>query len=90
MQIGACGIACEVCSAFTGGSCQGCVSGTSELVSEVLDSQQQKFGFTCPVLRCASSRSVSYCLKDCADFPCNLLYRGFPYSAAFLDLFKKA
>ena len=90
MKIGACGIACEVCGFFTKGACQGCVPGDDEGASKVLDTQKKKFGFACPVLECASSRKVGYCLKDCDEFPCDVLYQGFPYGKAFLNLFKRA
>ena len=89
MKIGACGIACEVCGLFSKGACGGCVSGNDRSVSLVLDAQKKQFGFSCPVLKCASRREVGYCLRDCNDFPCDVLYRGFPYGKGFLDLFKK-
>jgi len=90
MQIGACGIACEVCGYFIKGICSGCVAGTDENATKVLDTQKKELGYSCPVLECALTRKVDYCLKDCDEFPCDLLYRGLPYSQEFLDFFKKA
>jgi len=89
MEIGACGIACEVCSYFAKGACEGCVAGNDEAAAKKLDMQKSKLGFTCPVLECAFNNKVAYCPKDCDKFPCEVLYRGFPYSKGFLDIFKK-
>ena len=88
MNIGACGIACEVCAVFARGDCPGCVAGNDITASQKLDAQKEKLGFTCPVLECAVSSKVGYCLKDCGKFPCDVLYQGFPYSKEFLDIFK--
>jgi len=89
MKIGACGIACEVCGFLAKGVCEGCVAGNDEGASMKLDTQKKQFGFACPVLECNFSRKAGYCLKDCDSFPCDVLYRGFPYSKGFLDIFKK-
>jgi len=89
MEIGACGIACGVCGFFTKGMCPGCVAGNDEGASDKLDTQKKNLGFTCPVLECAFSSKVGYCLKDCDKFPCDVLYQGFPYSKEFLDIFKR-
>ena len=90
MKVGACGIACEVCSYFTKEMCEGCVAGNDEGASKKLDIQKKKLGFNCPVLECAFTSKVGYCFKDCEKFPCEVLYRGFPYSTGFLDIFKRA
>jgi len=90
MKIGACGIACEVCGFLAKGVCGGCVAGNDQGASKKLDEQKKKFGFTCPVLECAVGNKVGFCLKDCDKFPCELLYRGYPYSKGFLDIFKRA
>ena len=89
MEIGACGIACGVCSHRVTGSCEGCVAGNDKGAAKKLDIQKAKLGFACPVLECAFSNKVAYCLKDCDKFPCEVLYRGFPYSQGFLDIFRK-
>ena len=90
MQIGACGIACELCGLFAKGACGGCTHGDDENAPLVLETQKRQFGMVCPVLECASSRKTGHCLKDCDEFPCDVLYRGFPYSKRFLDIFKRA
>ena len=89
MKIGACGIACEVCGFLANGVCGGYVSGDDESTSLVLETQKKKFGMVCPVLECASRRKVGHCLKDCDEFPCELLSRGYPYGKAWLSMFKK-
>jgi hypothetical protein len=89
MKVGACGIACEVCGFLAQGKCEGCVPGNDKSASAKLDFQRKQFGFACPVLECAAKSRVGYCLKDCDKFPCDVLYRGFPYSKAYLDIFKR-
>lgn len=88
MKIGACGIACEVCGYFVKGMCEGCVAGDDEDAPKTLEIQKTKLGFSCPVLDCAFNRKIGYCLKDCDKFPCEVLYKGLPYSKGFLDIFK--
>ena len=73
MQIGACGLACEVCNYLTRGVCDGCVAGNDEGAAMKLETQKKQFGFSCPLLACNFSRKVGYCPKDCAEFPCDLL-----------------
>ena len=89
MKIGACGIACELCGLFAKGVCGGCTHGDDENAPVVLETQKKQFGMVCPVLECASSRKVGHCLKDCGEFPCDVLYQGFPYGKAWLNVFKK-
>lgn len=89
MEIGACGIACGVCTMFVRGNCPGCLAGNDKGASQKLAAQKEKLGFNCPVLECAFNSKVSYCLKDCDRFPCDVLYQGFPYSKGFLDIFKR-
>ena len=78
-----------MCSYFVKGACEGCVAGNDEGAAKKLDIQKSKLGFTCQVLECAFNSKVGYCLKDCDKFPCEVLYRGFPYSEGFLDVFKR-
>ena len=89
MKIGACGIACEVCSYSVKGICEGCLAGDGEGAAKKLEMQKTKLGFNCPVLECAFTSKIGYCPKDCDKFPCEVMYRGFPYSKGFLDIFKK-
>jgi hypothetical protein len=87
MTIGACGIACEVCALYDQKKCPGCVPGTDENAPAKLKTLTE-MGFPCPVLRCAIDSQVAYCLS-CDKFPCEIHYRGVPYSKALLDIFKK-
>lgn len=88
VRIAACGIACEVCSAYVNGKCSGCTIGVEAL--EKLEEQRKFLGFTCPILECAFKHRVSYCTKDCIGFPCAIYYDvGTPYSAKFLETMKK-
>jgi len=89
ISIGACGIACGVCGLFINEVCAGCAAGTDPSASTKLDALRERFDLTCPVLQCAISRKVAYCMKDCDKFPCDVLYQGFPYSKKFLDWFKE-
>ena len=89
MKIGACGIACEVCSYSVKGICEGCLAGDDEGAAKKLEMQKAKLGFYCPVLECAFTSKIGYCPKDCDKFPCEVMYRGFPYSEGFLNIFKK-
>ena len=89
MKIGACGIACELCHLFAKGACSGCTPSNDEKAPLVVETQKKKFGMVCPVLECASTRKVGHCLKDCDEFPCDLLYRGYPYGKVWLNMFKK-
>lgn len=89
MEVGACGIACEVCAAFNNGACPGCVAGNGESALARLDAQRERLGSSCPILECAFGNRVGYCLRDCDKFPCEILYQGFPYSHDFLNIFKR-
>ena len=74
MIIGACGIACEpACGLKSKGICQGC---TPTLADQV----------PCPILKCAVSKNVQYCGRDCGDFPCQTMKKGFPYSEGYIQM----
>jgi len=84
LQVGACGICCDVCFAFkeNGGTCGGCYSG--------LDAPTRKLEESiCPIIKCAARREVDYCSKSCREFPC-LLYtkKPYPYSHEYLKVVK--
>lgn len=90
-RIGACGIACEVCRAYINNACPmgGCTSGVE--AKENLEVQRRVLGFNCPILQCANSKGVDYCMKSCRDFPCKLMFEvEFPYSKKFLEVMKRA
>jgi len=81
MAIGACGISCDVCGLYEKKICGGCASGTDcteERVNRV----------PCPVLKCAFEKGVSYCMKDCEEFPCKCHEKGYPFSGAYLGMHK--
>lgn len=80
VKIGACGVACEVCKLFIEKKCIGCISGTACTKKP-----------RCPILECAWKKGISYCTRDCKEFPCEEFYNGYctPYSKQKLDYFKK-
>lgn len=90
MSVSACGICCDVCGLYGKGTCGGCVAGTDERA------QMTVITMHCPILACAVEKKVSYCLKDCKEFPCNKFESGFdslaagpyPYSSSFLKMFR--
>jgi hypothetical protein len=82
----ACGINCDVCGLKP--ICGGCLPGTDPRAPERLEKVKQMVGMSCPVLECAIKNKVAYCLS-CDKFPCEVHYRGMPYSKNLLDIFKK-
>ena len=80
VKISACGIACEVCKLFLEEKCIGCIPGT-ECTKKP----------RCPILECAWKKSVSFCTRDCLEFPCQEFYSGpyKPYSKQKLEYFQK-
>ena len=99
MRIAACGVTCDVCALYIKGICRGCTAGTDEEgAREKLNGQTQAIKMRCPILVCAVDKKVSYCLKDCKEFPCAKFESGweaiqgpgpFPYSTSFLKMFKR-
>jgi len=89
LLVGACGIACETCKKLLNKTCiiDGCSQGTN--AAEKLEKQRKTLGFTCPILECAFKNGVSYCMRDCKNFPCKIYYESdFPYSKKFLDIMR--
>ncbi len=85
MSTGACGINCTTCRLHVLGVCSTCGAGNSNEGREKLAAQHRLFGFGCPILSCAVGRGIGYCLRDCDDFPCDVLMDSeYPFSAAFL------
>ena len=98
MPLAACGISCDVCGLYVKGICSTCFAGTDERVQRKLDEQMQAINMHCPILACAFEKKVAYCIKDCADFPCENFRTGWeswmgpgpcPYSDSFLDMFPR-
>lgn len=58
IEIGRCGIACEVCKNFKN-VCLGC-------------DQENQIEKICIIYECTSTKNVKYCF-DCSEFPCGLL-----------------
>jgi hypothetical protein len=59
--IGACGLYCASCPAYSAGACPGCRSLPKEK--------------RCYCARCAETHGVAYC-GQCASFPCGALLSG--------------
>ena len=98
MPVAACGVSCDVCRLYIKGICGTCLAGTDERAQKKLDAQLQTIKMYCPILACAVEKKVSYCLKDCQEFPCARFESGFesrlgpgpfPYSTSFLTMFKR-
>jgi len=85
---GACGMACEVCKYknedLFENPCRVCSAGTDPKASEFAAWARESLGYTCAVLECAIEKKVDYCL-NCEGFPCDVHYRGRPYSEEFLN-----
>ncbi|OYD13904.1 hypothetical protein CH333_09610 [candidate division WOR-3 bacterium JGI_Cruoil_03_44_89] len=86
MKIGACGIACGVCSLYEKGLCRGCCSGIDKDILETIEWLREEIG-GCSILECAHKNKTDYCLR-CDNFPCELHYEKGPYKNGFLDVLK--
>ncbi len=87
MATGACGIDCSVCRLHVSGICSTCGAGNSDTGKEKLAAQHRLFGTGCPVLACAVEKGLSYCLRDCDEFPCEKLTDSlYPFSAEYLAM----
>jgi hypothetical protein len=47
--------------------------------------QVRVLGAPCPILKCAASRAIEHCLRDCEEFPCER-FGTYPYSEGFLTM----
>ena len=87
MPTGACGIHCDVCKLNLLGICSSCGPGTSSHAAQKLAAQERLLGGTCAILACAQLNRVNYCLRDCAQFPCDNFIKGpYPFSQAYLQM----
>lgn len=85
MATGACGIHCDACGLKALGRCSSCGPGNSEEATRKLSAQVRLLGSPCPILECARSRGIPYCLSDCDEFPCQRFQAGpYPFSSDFL------
>ncbi len=72
VKISPCGISCTICRFCIHGRCE-CQTGDGPRPFHQLTLQP------CPVEQCATTRDITYCARDCADFPCLLLEHIVPY-----------
>lgn len=72
VKIGTCGISCTVCRFGIKGQCECRVGEGSRRFGRVIHRP-------CPVEQCASSRDLTFCARDCPDFPCLLLEHAIPH-----------
>jgi hypothetical protein len=85
MPTGACGINCDVCRLNVLGVCSSCGAGTSTEAQQKMAVQIRVLGAPCPILECAASRGIDYCLRDCEEFACEL-FSAYPFSEGFLRM----
>ncbi|RJS83949.1 hypothetical protein CW706_05130, partial [Candidatus Bathyarchaeota archaeon] len=69
MQIGACGICCDVCVLKVKGICLGCAAGNTEYARKLVEFLKKE-DVSCPVLECAVKNNIAFCSRDCEKFPC--------------------
>ncbi len=86
MSTGACGINCDVCRLNVSGICSTCGSGISIEGKEKAEVQVRLFGQPCPILGCAQMNRISYCMRDCDQFPCDNFRSEYPFSQGFLNM----
>jgi len=90
MPTGACGINCDVCKLNLLETCSSCGSGQSPQAAQKLAAQQRLFGSTCAILACAKMNQIGYCMRDCAQFPCDNFTQGpYPFSEGYLRMQKR-
>lgn len=68
MIVGVCGVCCSVCRLYVTSVCTGCAQGNECPAEKVVE-------FACPILSCATSRNVPFCVRDCSEYPC-AFYQG--------------
>ena len=85
MSTGACGINCDVCRLNVLGVCSSCGPGRSSVAQKKMAAQLRILGAPCPILECASTRGIDYCLRDCEAFPCER-FSAYPFSEGFLGM----
>jgi hypothetical protein len=87
MPTGACGVDCDVCLLRLTGACSTCGAGTRIEAERKWEAQIRLLGSPCPILDCARTRRVAFCLRDCASFPCGHFRAGpYPFSQGFLAM----
>lgn len=87
MPTGACGINCDVCKLKIVGICSSCGPGNSPEAARKIEAQMRLLGQPCPILACAQTNNIRYCMCDCRSFPCeNFTVSLYPYSRGFLSM----
>ncbi|MHA1149232.1 MAG: hypothetical protein ACTSR8_13415 [Promethearchaeota archaeon] len=87
MQVGACGISCDVCGLKAKNICQGCMAGNDPNAAKKVDFLKS-IKALCPVLDCAVKKKIPFCSKDCKDFPCQIFEKEYPFSKGYLGMYK--
>ena len=87
MQVGVCGICCDTCGLKTKGICQGCIAGDSPEADKKVEFLKS-INALCPVLDCAVKKKIAFCSRDCREFPCQIFEGEYPYSKAYLGMYK--
>lgn len=87
MQVGACGICCDACGLKAKNICQGCFPGNDPGVVKKIEFLKS-INAVWPVLDCAVKKKIAFCSKDCSDFPCQIFEGEYPYSKAYLGMYK--
>jgi hypothetical protein len=85
MSTGACGINCDVCRLNVLGVCSSCGPGSSKEAQLKMAVQIRVLGAPCPILECAVTQGIDYCLRDCEEFPCER-FSAYPFSEGFLRM----
>ena len=78
MKAGPCGISCTVCRFNINKQCQ-C------RIAEGIDSFCEAAHSLCPVMQCSTTNNITFCTRDCGEFPCLLLERTIPYRWSLLS-----
>ena len=87
MQVGVCGICCDTCGLKTKSICQGCVAGDDPKAVKKVEFLKS-INALCPVLDCAVKKKIAFCSRDCREFPCQIFEEEYPYSKAYLGMYK--
>ena len=87
MQVVVCGICCDTCGLKTKGICQGCAVGDSPKAVKKVEFLKS-INALCPVLDYAVKNKVAFCSRDRKEFPCQIFGEEYPYSKAYLGMYK--
>jgi len=86
MNIGVCGICCDVCGLID--RCSPCGPAQSEQAEKKMSIQKELLGNACPFIECAKEKGYNHCSKDCSEFPCDKYRKGpYPYSEGYINMY---